>query len=406
MKIGLSMLGIHREMGGNFQYAVNMLQSLTDVINGNSLVVFYDNPALMEEPNFKFLNVKYVYIDHSLDRLSVFRRLMRFMYGMGLNIAPCFTQGRYADLDKQKCDVIFHPYWSTGAFVARTPSIVAVHDCAPKEVPEIMSFWSRVKLSLLIRAIVHRANGILADSDHGRNLLIRHYKTSPEKVFVVPFRPPRYLVNESEDRTSDVMQKYNLEPGYFFLPGRWGSYKNTERVLAALKQVSLSGLEQHLVLVGLKSHEIPVAEREIADNGLSDRVHVLGFVPDEDMASLYKAAIALIFPTLLGPTSIPVYEAMALGCPVIVSNISGYPEQVGDAGVLVDPYDVEDIANAMMRVANDKPLRKSMREKGQSRMRDLMHIDHGKILMDIAYKIVNQKNLESEHNCLDRKIRI
>ena len=390
MKIGLSLLGIHREMGGNFQYAMNMLRSLADVINGNSLVIFYDNPDLIGESDFQFPNVKFIYIHHTADHIAVFRKLIRFIYGMGLNVGTAFVQGRYAELDQHECEVIFHPYWGTGAFVIHTPSIVAVHDCAPKESPEIMPFWARLKLSLLIRAIVHHANAILADSEHGRNLLVTYYKISPRRVVVLPFRPPSYLINESQDRITDVMHKYNIKPGYFFLPGRWGNYKNTERVLAALNMALSNGLDQHLVLVGLKDHDVILAQREIAHVGLTNRVHVFGFVPDKDMASLYLGATALIFPTLLGPTSIPVYEAMALGCPVIVSNISGYPEQVGDAGILVDPYNIEEIANAMIKVARDESFRESMRRKGQDRIQDLIKMDYGKILTDLAYKIVKR----------------
>lgn len=121
-------------------------------------------------------------------------------------------------------------------------------NCAPKEAAQILPFRSRVKLTLLIRSIVQHAHAILADSEHGRNLLSAYCRTSPERIVILPFKPAFYLVSESKDRTSEVMQKCNIKPSYFFLPWRWGSYKNTERVLAARKLVSSQGTNKHLVL--------------------------------------------------------------------------------------------------------------------------------------------------------------
>ncbi len=390
MKIGLSLMGVNRYLGGNFQYAMCMLQTLKNSVNHNNLVVFYDNQALMDEPDFKFSGAKYIYVDHPEDRWLMLRRLVRLLYGAGIDFLHSWAQGRYAELDGHGCNVIFHPYWGTPSFITNTPAVVAIHDCAPKEAPEILSWYSRLKLDLLIRCVVRHARIILADSKHGRNILSKYYKVPLENIGVLPFRPSFYLSPQPEHKVREVMDKYQIQPGYLFLPGRWGSYKNTERVLAALETVVRQGFDLNLVLTGLSDDEIPLAHKEIFRVGLVGRVHILGFVPDKDMAALFQGALALIFPTLLGPTSIPVCEAMALNCPVIVSNISGYPEQVGDAGLLVDPYSVEDISNAIIKVAQDECLREKMIRKGRKKVRSLLKMDYGKVLMELAQKAVKK----------------
>jgi glycosyltransferase involved in cell wall biosynthesis len=375
-------------MGGNFQYAISMLQALASVMSGKKLVVFYDHNSLLDEHDAKVPGAKYIKVNNETPNLL--RTWVRLLIGLtGLKMGFTCFRGRYSVLDQYGCDVIFHPYWGPGAFITNTPAIAAIHDCAPREAPSAMRWRARTALDLLIRSIVRHARFILADSQHGRWLIIKHYKAHPDQVIVLPFRPPNYLISPSENRKESVLRKYRIRQGYLFLPGRWGSYKNTERVLLALKILSENGIHsQELVLCGLKEHDLFLARNEIARLNLQNRVHVLGFVPDEDMASLYQGALALVFPTLLGPTSIPVYEAMALECPVIVSNISGYPEQVGDAAVLVDPFSVQSIADAILRVITDSQLRDNLKAKGKQKLKSVCSINHGEILFKLAEKVV------------------
>ena len=84
-----------------------------------------------------------------------------------------------------------------------------------------------------------------------------------------------------------------------------------------------------------------------SDLGLESQIRYGGYVPDEDMSGLYAGAVALTMPTFFGPTNIPVLEAWAYGCPVLTSDIRGIREQVGDAGVLVDPRSIESIADGI-----------------------------------------------------------
>ena len=105
----------------------------------------------------------------------------------------------------------------------------------------------------------------------------------------------------------------------------------------------------------------------IEELGLSDDVSILGYVPNEDIAALYRHALATVFVTQIGPTSIPPLEAMAVGSPLIVSDIYAMPEQVGDAALLVDPNSVEDIADKIERVWVDAALRRQLVEKGLAR---------------------------------------
>ena len=235
MRIGISLLGIRRNLGGNYQYAINMLQDLAGVVDGGKLVVFYDHDSpIVDEQTLRAPGAQHVRLGN--ETRNPIRALSRLGFGLSsFGISRSWVRGRYSTLDHYGCDAIFHPYWGTGAFIADTPAIAAVHDCAPREAPGMMSWRARLALDLLIRSIVRHARFLLADSEHGRGLLVKYYRACPDRVVVLPFRPPDYLMSQSLDQTEAVLKKYEIEPGYLFLPGRWGSYKNTERVLAAMK---------------------------------------------------------------------------------------------------------------------------------------------------------------------------
>jgi glycosyltransferase involved in cell wall biosynthesis len=109
-----------------------------------------------------------------------------------------------------------------------------------------------------------------------------------------------------------------------------------------------------------------VAEK-VAQLGLQEQVTFTGYVPDEDLPALYNAAELFVFPSLYEGFGLPVLEAMACGAPVVTSNTSSLPEVAGDAAILVDPYDVNAIAQAMRQVLEDPALAEALRQKGLER---------------------------------------
>jgi glycosyltransferase involved in cell wall biosynthesis len=383
MKIGLSLLGISRGLGGNFQYALDVFDALASRAAEHEIVAFYDNEALRAEPGLAAAGVKWVKVNRPAGAGGKALSLLRTAHALGLRFLRPVALGEYRALDAAGCDVILHPFWGSAAYLCATPAIVSIHDCAPKESPEWMSFSLRLKLNTLIQAIVRSARFLLVDSEHGAKLVRKFYGADPERVRVLPFRPPAYL-RHPRTPDLDVRAKYGLSEPYFFLPGRWGSYKNTERVLAALRRFNAGGTARDLVLVGIREGEMAEARAEVARLGLQDRVRILGFVPDDDMAALYKNALAMVFPTLLGPTSIPVYEALATGCPAIVPSISGYPGLVGDAALVVDPVDVDAIAAAMRRLSDSESLRADLTRRGFARIEALNQVDYAGALFDLC----------------------
>jgi glycosyltransferase involved in cell wall biosynthesis len=103
--------------------------------------------------------------------------------------------------------------------------------------------------------------------------------------------------------------------------------------------------------------------------GLRDRVLWTGYIPDEDRVPFYNAADFLVYPSWYEGFGMPLLEAMQSGCPVIASRVSALPEVVGQAGLLIDPGDVEGLSQAMLRLAREPGLRERLREAGLARAR-------------------------------------
>jgi glycosyltransferase involved in cell wall biosynthesis len=101
------------------------------------------------------------------------------------------------------------------------------------------------------------------------------------------------------------------------------------------------------------------------------------------MSGLYAGAVALVMPTFFGPTNIPVLEAWAYGCPVLTSDIRGIREQVGDAGVLVDPRSVESIAEGIHRLWTSKSLAQTLVQRGYQRLGEYTPADYRQRLIEI-----------------------
>ena len=215
---------------------------------------------------------------------------------------------------------------------------------------------------------LQRASIIVVGTETGRKEVERFYQVPYERIKVLPLPTPRFSLAKSLEKSQDILKKYAIPPNYLFYPAQFWSHKNHANLLIALQILK----QQHdisipLVLVGSDKGNEKYIRSLISQLELSSQVHILGFVPQEDMTALYENALALAFMTFFGPDNLPPLEAFALGCPVIASQISGSEEQLGDAALLVDPKSPEQIADAIYKLYNSQDLRKTLIEQGKKR---------------------------------------
>jgi len=126
----------------------------------------------------------------------------------------------------------------------------------------------------------------------------------------------------------------------------------------------------HLVLVGGKKNGYESVRKLVAELQLEDRVHFVGFVPDQEIPEFYRRAVAIVMPTFFGPTNILPLEAFALGCPCAVSDVYAMGTQVGQAALLFNPVEVESIARAIKTLWLDEDVRRTLIERGKQKIQE------------------------------------
>jgi glycosyltransferase involved in cell wall biosynthesis len=258
----------------------------------------------------------------------------------------------------------FPPPMRTGRLV------VTVHDLAfrlyPETAPHASSRWLEA-----IEHAVRRSSAILVPSESTRRDLIELYPVAPERVTVTPLgTDPAAFPRPSADLVARAQAKFRIDRPYFLFLGGIEYRKNLPRLVQAF--ASTRG-EEALVIAGA-----PVAWnvegwgllRPTLESMRPDRrrrVILTGYVSDQDKAALLAGALALVYPSLYEGFGLPVVEALTMGTPVLTSDVSALPEVAGDAALLVDPGDVESIAEGLRRLAEDEMLRERLAEAGPPR---------------------------------------
>lgn len=164
-------------------------------------------------------------------------------------------------------------------------------------------------------------------------------------------------------RLANLREKYHLPEHFVLFVGNFNPRKNLERLIRAFDRAKEEGIPHQLVIAGEQGWKFD-RDRALQRTKHSEDIRFIGYVPDEDMPALYSAADLFVFPSLYEGFGIPVLEAQACGTPVLTSNGSALPEVGGEGAVYVDPYNIDDISNGILRSLQDATLAENLSKKG------------------------------------------
>jgi len=246
-------------------------------------------------------------------------------------------------------------------------SVVTVHDLGYLSYPEAHTAGDRRYLDWSTRWNARQATALLADSAATKADLVRAYGVDGCKIHIAYLGRDELLAPVRDGRAlADVQARYGIAGRYLLYVGTLQPRKNLARVIEAFACLAgdpaFSGLQ--LVLAGKKGWLYADLFAQVERMGLPGRVLFPGYIEDADLPALLSGALAFVFPSLYEGFGIPVLEAGACGVPVITSNTSSLPEIAGDAALLVDPHDVDAIAEAMRRLVTDDALRSELARRG------------------------------------------
>lgn len=254
----------------------------------------------------------------------------------------------------------------------RTRTLLTVHDLSFVRVPEAASAGLRAYLDRVVPLSVRKADHVLADSQTTKDDLIALYGIASDKISVLlSAADMRFRPIENGSLSLTIRSKYALGSAPYILSvGTVQPRKNYSRLIQALAALRNDNLDIHLVIAGGKGWlEDPFYET-VRVTHMENFVHFIGFADEEDLPALYSGALCLAFPSLYEGFGLPILEAMGCATPVVTSNVSSLPEVAGDAALIVDPYDVEALTDALKHIIEDQTLRQNLIQKGLLRSKE------------------------------------
>ncbi|OGE19718.1 hypothetical protein A3D83_02460 [Candidatus Daviesbacteria bacterium RIFCSPHIGHO2_02_FULL_41_10] len=337
---------------GSSQVAFELLRSLEKIDRENDYTILLPAPPLGDLPKTR--------VGWKYKILKPKRLWTRITLPLALYTA------------RQKPDIFFSPTHYIPRFApTKIKKVVTVFDLSFLHFPEMFIKKDLWQLKNWTKFSVMNADRIITISRFSQDDIVKQYGLAREKITVAypGYDSEKFKIQNSKLKILKIRKKYNIGDSYIIYIGTIQPRKNLERFIEAFSLVAEGG-KLELVIVGKTSGEgkqgwmyedILKAPKEL---GIEDRVKFLGFVSTDDLSALLQGARAYIQPSLWEGFGIPVLEAMASGTPVIVSNTSSLPEVVGKAGLLIDPYSLDQIEQAIRTIVFDKKLQQKYSKEG------------------------------------------
>ncbi|MDY3122949.1 MAG: glycosyltransferase family 1 protein [[Actinobacillus] rossii] len=264
-------------------------------------------------------------------------------------------------------DLFFSPGYNAPIFSKNIPYIFTIHDLNHIDRPENSSFLKKIYYNTVLRKLCKGALAIFTVSEFSKNRIVDYFNVSSSKVFVIG--------NGVSEVFCSNGNKSNVGYPYLFCVSNRKGHKNE---LALIKSFALSKASEHtkLLFSGELTDEL---NKLLLNMKIKNKVEFVGKISDVELAEYYRGALFSIFPSLYEGFGLPIVESFACDTPVITSNITSMPEISGDAALLVNPYDKEDLSKAIDLLYSDSNLRESLIKKGRERAKlytwDSVHVN-------------------------------
>jgi glycosyltransferase involved in cell wall biosynthesis len=356
MKIGIEAQRIFRKKKhGMDVVALELIRNLQLIDTENEYVLFIkpdnDNLAIKETANFKIVELK--------------ARFYPFWEQIALPRAA----------KKAGCHIL-HCTSNTSPVLTSIPLVVTLHDIIYMESSYLKILqgsgtnyqkFGNAYRRMFVPWVIKKSRKIITVSQFEKNRIGQFFGIAGDQRLETVyngvsehFKP---VTDQAELRR--VKEKYHLPSHFFFFLGNTDPKKNTKGTLKAFSDfLKQTGSDLHLVMLDFEQYELESLLAEIGDAKLINRIILTGYVVNTDLPAIYCQCEVFLYPSLRESFGIPMLEAMACGAPVITSNTSSMPEVAGDAAMLVDPFNPEDITAAMIRIIGDKDLNAGLISKG------------------------------------------
>jgi glycosyltransferase involved in cell wall biosynthesis len=370
----------HLQTGGGYQQSLNSALLMRDMPLSECETVFItcvaENLPVLERFGIQALLLPL----SRLRRLMLAARRLIGWYPLLTRFRKIFGSNYFEGyLERLGVDLVYFTSPSDLALdLERLNYLYTVWDLCHLDDPEFPEVRNDRKFELremMYQRVLPKAAAIFTDSIIGSASLIYRYRLDAERIHVLPFQPAVTVaqsVREGMHKSTDIKSKYQLECDYVFYPAQFWAHKNHVYLLEGLKELEQRfGLIVGAVFAGGTTGgagNLGHVTRTVEALGLSERIRIVGFVPNEEVSDHYSQSIALVMPTYFGPTNIPPLEAFILGVPVVYPDKRGLREQVGSAALLMDLNDPGTLAKHLAELIGNRNLAKDLTARAKQMM--------------------------------------
>jgi glycosyltransferase involved in cell wall biosynthesis len=338
VRVGYELTGLELDSAGPARY-IRALRPELERIDGIELVPLRHGGAQREGTAGRILR-------------GLHRELAYFPFQL-------HRRARQVDLDVLHCPAPLAPVRSS------VPTVITLHDVLGLDHPEWFTRALALHSRLVLAPALRRAACVLVPSAYTRDRLVGLVGVKPEQVRLVPLGVDAMF--SPGDPPEGLLERMGITGPYVLTVGTLQPRKNVESALRAFERLVAAGSDRRLAIVGGRGWRDEALAERIRRSPAAERVIVTGRVSDDDLVGLYRAADCFLYPSRYEGFGLPPLEAMACGTAVISSNRTSLPEVVGDAGVLVDPDDVDAIERALSKLLASPEQRSELVDRGRRR---------------------------------------
>ena len=355
MKIGVDVRALYLpNMKGIGIYLKNLLSAISEIDSGSEFHLYYDGrqQVVKRKPA----------PERFIEKELIIPKGDTFYFWEQFKLP--------SQLRKEKLDV-FHSPANTTFLMKSCPVVVTVHDTTVQEIAH-GSFVKELYFKKVQPFLLRKAEKIIAPSNSSKNNIVNILKVDPEKVVVIyQGLNQRFRVINDPEAVEGTKTKLGIAGPYILFTGGESVWKNISRLIEAYAMLKRRNkISEKLIVTGIRSQEILAKHmREIERLKITSDVSVLGYLNEDDLVSLYNGARVFVYPSLKEGFGFPPLEAMACGVPVAASNAASIPEVVGEAALLFDGENIENMSDVLFKTLTDKETRSQLIAKGFGRVR-------------------------------------
>lgn len=343
MKIAIDVRDAFREKAGKGYYTIHIVTHLLEIDKTNKYILYTNNPI---ETFNKHENAE-----------------IKVISGAGLN----WHKRVIKDCYKASADMFFAP---------TSYIIPAIHD--PKKINVVMTVHDLIAFlypqkhnrkavfieRLLLNKALKKSAGILTVSKNTKNDICNRFSCNQCKIQVIPNAASEIFAPTENVDLEFFKKEKQIPDSFIFAAGTLEPRKNYEGLVRAFSKAIKDFPDYKLLIAGKKGWNYQNIFETVNKLHLDNYVVFLDYVPERDLARLYNLATVFVYPSFYEGFGIPPLEAMQSGCPIVASNVSSIPEVTGEAAILIDPNNDDEIAKGIKKLLRSKKLRNEMREKG------------------------------------------